>query len=203
MFERFTPDARQAVVHAQAEARALAHGTIGNEHLLLGLLGVERGTAARAFAGLGLSPDRAREEVERLTGRGSAPPHGQIPFEPRLRRTLDVAMSEAMSLGHDAVGTGHLALALTAERHGIAAQVLGSVAEPGVLRQALLDVMAGGEPAPADDAPATSLDVPATVSIVLGEDVRALLRRAGALALAGDASEVTVDHVHQAIHDAP
>jgi ATP-dependent Clp protease ATP-binding subunit ClpA len=37
MFERFTPDARTVVVHAQEHARRLGHRYIGCEHLLLGI----------------------------------------------------------------------------------------------------------------------------------------------------------------------
>ena len=45
MFARFTEPARQVVVLAQDEARALRHNYIGTEHLLLGLLREERGLA--------------------------------------------------------------------------------------------------------------------------------------------------------------
>ena len=37
MFERFSADARQVVVHAREEAQLLHHGFIGCEHLLLAL----------------------------------------------------------------------------------------------------------------------------------------------------------------------
>jgi ATP-dependent Clp protease ATP-binding subunit ClpA len=47
MFERFTQAAREAVVGAQVEARALDHGHIGTEHLLLALLTDPAGPAAR------------------------------------------------------------------------------------------------------------------------------------------------------------
>ena len=47
MFERFTERARQVVVLAQDEARALKHNYIGTEHILLGLLREEEGLAAR------------------------------------------------------------------------------------------------------------------------------------------------------------
>ena len=49
MFERFTERARQVVVLAQDEARALKHNYIGTEHILLGLLREEEGLAARVL----------------------------------------------------------------------------------------------------------------------------------------------------------
>ena len=45
MFERFTEDARSAVVCANDEARMLNHDFVGTEHILLGLLREEEGLA--------------------------------------------------------------------------------------------------------------------------------------------------------------
>jgi ATP-dependent Clp protease ATP-binding subunit ClpA len=70
MFERFTGEARGAVVAAQRQAVALDHGWIGTEHLLLGLLEDRDGRAARLLAGLAVEPGWARGEVERIVGRG-------------------------------------------------------------------------------------------------------------------------------------
>jgi ATP-dependent Clp protease ATP-binding subunit ClpA len=70
MFERFTADARAVVVAAQAEARALRHGVIGTEHLLLGMLAERDGPAAALLAGWGLDADAVRAEVERRAGAG-------------------------------------------------------------------------------------------------------------------------------------
>ena len=53
MFERFTGDARAAVVAAQAEARALGHNYVGTEHLLLALLRERSHPAGVALARLG------------------------------------------------------------------------------------------------------------------------------------------------------
>jgi ATP-dependent Clp protease ATP-binding subunit ClpC len=199
VYERFTADARQVVMFAQDEARALGHGSVGTDHLLLALLRVEYGAGARALRGLGLTLDRARSEVERISGRGSATTHGSIPFVPRLRRTLDVAMQEAMSLGHEAVGTEHLAFALVAERDGATAQILRGVADPEVVRDAVLEAMRHPPERESDPAAAPAADVPAAVTLVIGEDVRRLLRRAAGLALAEDADQVAVGHVRRAL----
>ncbi|MGY1721302.1 Clp protease N-terminal domain-containing protein [Blastococcus sp. SYSU DS0552] len=57
MFERFTQEARDVVVGAQAEARELRHPRIGTEHLLLGMLARPATTAARALTGHGITHD--------------------------------------------------------------------------------------------------------------------------------------------------
>lgn len=199
MYERFTPDAKTAVVHAEQAARALAHATVGPEHLLLGLLDAP-GTAARVLGSLGLDADRGAEEVERIVGRGTRASSGSVPFTPRSRSLLEHAARQAMSLGHDEVGTEHVLLALASDADGVAGRVLATVAHPGVVRDA---VLRGMEEAPAEAVAAAAepaIDaVPVAVSVRVGDDVRVLLRRAAGLALAADAAEITVEHVRRAL----
>jgi ATP-dependent Clp protease ATP-binding subunit ClpA len=68
MFERFTHEARTVVVAAQWHARALNHGWIGTEHLLLGLLDDQERRAARILVDRGVTGPWVREEVERIVG---------------------------------------------------------------------------------------------------------------------------------------
>ena len=70
MFERFTERARQVIVLAQEEARALHHNYIGTEHLLLGLLREEDGVAAQALGVLGVTLEAARAQVRAAVGVG-------------------------------------------------------------------------------------------------------------------------------------
>src|SRR5437016_6600806 len=99
MFERFTERARQVVVLAQEEARALKHNYIGTEHLLLGLLREEEGLAATVLESLVVTIADVRAEVVRLVGEGDAVTAGQIPFTPRAKKVLELALREAISLG--------------------------------------------------------------------------------------------------------
>jgi ATP-dependent Clp protease ATP-binding subunit ClpA len=69
MFERFSDEARQAVVLAQEEALELRHGWIGTEHLLLGLLRAGGG-GADLLTGFGVELVSVREEVLAIIGRG-------------------------------------------------------------------------------------------------------------------------------------
>ena len=70
MFERFTQDARTAVVRAQDEARSLGHSWIGTEHLLLAVLADESSEVGVALRGLGLAPGRVRDQVLAEVGAG-------------------------------------------------------------------------------------------------------------------------------------
>lgn len=70
MFERFTHSARQVVVLAQTDARSLRHNYIGTEHLLLGLLGVTEGQAARVLSDLGIDRDAIHKGIVDYIGTG-------------------------------------------------------------------------------------------------------------------------------------
>jgi prophage maintenance system killer protein len=124
MFQRFTPGARQVVGLGQEEARALHHNYIGTEHILLGLLREHDGVAARALDALGVSRDAVRQQVLGIVGKGEQPPSGHIPFTPRAKKVLELALREAVNLGHLYIGTEHILLGLIREGEGLACQVL-------------------------------------------------------------------------------
>src|ERR1700710_2771759 len=102
MFERFTDRARRVVVLAQDEARGLDHDFIGTEHLLLGLIHEGEGIGAVTLQALGVDLARARAEVVRVIGKTSGTaPSGHIPFTPRAKKVLELALREALGLGHN------------------------------------------------------------------------------------------------------
>ncbi len=126
MFERFTERARHVVVAAQEEARALERGYIGTEHLLLGLLREREGLdlAARVLGDLGIAAEPVRARIVEIAGSGDKPRRRQIPFAPRAKKVLELALREALSLRHNYIGTEHLLLGLVRENGGLAARVL-------------------------------------------------------------------------------
>src|SRR5437588_1030712 len=124
VFERFTERARQVVVLAQDEARALEHNYIGTEHILLGLLREEEGLAARVLESLDITVEEVRAQVARIVGQGDEVTSGQIPFTPRAKKVLELALREALSLGHNYIGTEHILLGLVRENEGVAARIL-------------------------------------------------------------------------------
>src|SRR5512140_211718 len=144
MFERFTERARQVVVLAQEEARSLKHNYIGTEHLLLGLLREEEGVAARVLDSLDVSVEEVRAAVVRIVGSGEESPQGQIPFTPRAKKVLELALREALSLGHNYIGTEHILLGLVREDEGVAARILLDLdAEPDKIRNEVMRTLSG------------------------------------------------------------
>ena len=127
MFERFSDDARQAVVRAQYEARELRAARIEPVHLLLALAGSSgRGGAvlhaagldparlrsavaattdpldADALAALGVDLDQVRATVEARFGRGALDGDrpgtaGHLPFAAGSKRALEEALRCVLS----------------------------------------------------------------------------------------------------------
>jgi ATP-dependent Clp protease ATP-binding subunit ClpA len=124
VFERFTERARQVVVLAQDEARALGHNYLGTEHILLGLLREDEGLAARMLESFGIRLEEVRAKVVRLVGQGDEVVTGQIPFTKHATRVLELALREALSLGHNYIGTEHILLGLIRENESVAARIL-------------------------------------------------------------------------------
>ncbi len=146
MFEKFTERARQVVVLAQQEARVLKHNYIGTEHILLGLLREEEGLAARVLESLDITVERVRAQVVRIVGSGEEVTSGQIPFTPRAKKVLELALREALSLGHNYIGTEHILLGLVRENEGVAARILLDFdADSEKIRNEVIRMLAGPE----------------------------------------------------------
>ncbi|MDO5437145.1 MAG: ATP-dependent Clp protease ATP-binding subunit [bacterium] len=124
MFERFTEKSIKVIMLAQEEARRLGHNFVGTEQVLLGLIGEGTGVAAKTLKSMGVTIKDAREQVEKIIGRGSGFVAVEIPFTPRAKKVLELSWDEARQLGHNYIGTEHLLLGLIREGEGIGTKVL-------------------------------------------------------------------------------
>ena len=68
--------------------------------------------------------EEVRAQVARIVGQGDEVTTGQIPFTPRAKKVLELALREALSLGHNYIGTEHILLGLVRENEGVAARIL-------------------------------------------------------------------------------
>jgi ATP-dependent Clp protease ATP-binding subunit ClpA len=150
MFERFTDRARRVVVLAQEEARQLHHNYIGTEHILLALLGEGNGVAFRVLERFGMSIQGTREEVKAIVPPGAGAPTGHIPFTPRAKKILELALREALQMQHNYIGTEHILLGLIREGEGVGAQVLkqhaADLGDITAIRTAVLDLLSTYSP---------------------------------------------------------
>ena len=135
-------------MYAQEESLTLAHGYIGTEHILLGLLREEEGLAARVLASLDITVERVRAEVIRLVAGSQEVGSGQlrqIPFTPRAKEVLELALREALSLGHNYIGTEHILLGLVRQNDGVAVRILlGFDADPEKIRDEVIGMLSSG-----------------------------------------------------------
>jgi len=150
MFNKFTERARKVILLAKEEAKRFNHDYIGTEHILLGLIREGEGVAAAVLQKLGLSPEKIRLEVEKLVQSGpSTMVSGDIPFTPKAKKVIELAMEEARSLGHNYIGTEHLLLGLIREGEGVASQVLMNLGlDLNRVRNEVITLLGSSSPAP-------------------------------------------------------
>lgn len=128
MFEKFTERGRKVIIYAREEAEKRQNDYLGTEHLLLGLLREEESLPMVILKKMGLSAEELRMEVERNLPTGSnILTFGDIPFTPRAKKVLELAVEEARLLGHSYIGSEHLLIGLIREDAGIAGKILRSL----------------------------------------------------------------------------
>jgi len=142
MFERFTDRARRVLVLAQEEARLLNHSFIGTEHILLGLIHENEGVAAQALLRCDITVETTRRAVEETVGGTGEHPSGSPPFTPRVKKVLELALREALQLGHSYIGTEHLLLGLIRQGDGVAVTIIQNLGvDLEQLRQEVIAIM--------------------------------------------------------------
>jgi ATP-dependent Clp protease ATP-binding subunit ClpA len=140
--ERFTERARAVCDLAKEEARDLGHTSVVDEHLLLGLLRVPDGLAALALQPSGVTLDEARAAATRQHEASVALTSGHVRFTKSARQVLERALREALSLGHNYIGTEHILLGLLGKDEGGANHVLHVLgANPQEIRKTVLRML--------------------------------------------------------------
>ena len=123
MMQRFTDDAQRVISFAQEAALELGHDYVGTEHVLIGLIKVKNGVAAKALNELGLSAETIIEDVEEHIGRGNKKA-SSVYMTPRVKHVLELAVEVANHMNHNYVGTEHILLGLLSDGGGVAVGLL-------------------------------------------------------------------------------
>ncbi|MGH6657031.1 MAG: Clp protease N-terminal domain-containing protein, partial [Actinocrinis sp.] len=154
----FTPRSKHAVSVAVREARDGGAAEVGTEHLLAGLLATEGNLALNVLQAIDIRAEQVRAELDRLTtiahgvgevggqdAGGTAPADlAELRFGAQAAAALELAVTEATSMGHNYVGCEHLLLGLIAEPDGEGGRILRSLgADLRLTRRAVTAALSG------------------------------------------------------------
>ena len=164
----FTAKARAAVGLAVRSAYASGSAVVGTEHLLAGLLADQTNLAQVILNSMEIEPDAIRSALAATgvtfptrqtpdragpgagagpgsAGQGSAgQDSGGLRFSGPAANALELAVTEAVGLGHNYIGCEHLLLGLASETEGTGGAVLRDLgAEPRPVRRAMTAALAG------------------------------------------------------------
>jgi hypothetical protein len=115
LLTRFTPRARRVLSVARDEAKQRGANEAGSAHLVLGLAHEPQSLALQVLQEMGVTPERLRQAVDEVAPAAGAPvKSSHLAFAGESRTVLQVAVEEALALGHNYVGTEHLLLAVLA-----------------------------------------------------------------------------------------
>jgi len=138
-FGKYTDQAMVAIDIAMREAKGLNHPYVGTEHLLIGIVAVEGSVVADIVGKFGVNLSDIRNAVERFVGAyGSVTTRGDLPYTPRTKKVLQLAVTLAKVTGFEAAGTIHIFLALLREGEGVAGHVLKHL---GINQESIMPLM--------------------------------------------------------------
>ena len=131
---------------AAAALRRLGLTPAATRRRIAELAGPDTGLDAEALRSIGIDLDAVRRQAEAAFGPGALNRHcrgsrhrGFLPFSPRAKKVLELALREAAQLSDRSIGTEHLLLGVLREGQGVAVQVLAALdVEPGRLRSTVL-----------------------------------------------------------------
>lgn len=125
---RFTIRARNVVQGAKQQAAVLGHGEVTNTHLLLGLLTEPQGLAALAIkACSGLELDEVRDQILAMQKRSPRKARSNVRFGRDAKKTLELALRQALRMGHNYIGTEHLLLGMMQQEKDAATALLAEL----------------------------------------------------------------------------
>jgi len=130
MFERFTENARKVMALANQEAQEFGHGQIGTEHIFLGLIKTDSGTAVTILRDCGVDIEAMLNQIDQLMQlKGKSQPQVEIERRqtPHSIKVIEYAIEEAIAMDHNYIGTEHILLGLLRESDGVAAMVLANL----------------------------------------------------------------------------
>ncbi len=122
---KLTTEAKKALDAAKRLASRHKQNYAGTEHILLGLLKVEDGTAAYVLLDAGVTAEKLERLIDKLIAPdGTVLLEDRIDFSPRAKEVLQDADTLAEKLKSEETGTEHLLLAVLSDTESVATRLL-------------------------------------------------------------------------------
>jgi ATP-dependent Clp protease ATP-binding subunit ClpC len=126
-FEKFTKEAKQALVVAQDKAKEAKRNYVGTEHVLIGVLSQKQSLGATILAGFGVSlenVDLVIKNVGRVNAPQSSPQNGWGGLSGKAKKVIEEAVRSAHIYNHSYIGTEHLLYAMVCQEQTAATVIL-------------------------------------------------------------------------------
>lgn len=125
MQEKFTRQAKAALKLAESTARSWKHSYIGTEHILVGLLDEQEGTAGKILEEFGVDREKLESLITKLIAPSGVPvAEKSAGYSPRAQKVREQAVKEAEKQKEDLAGTEHLLLAMLKETDCVGTRLL-------------------------------------------------------------------------------
>ena len=144
---RFSQRAKEVIEYSQIISAELGSGFVGTEHILLGLVEVKEGVAAKALELQNVTKEDVLEKVKSISGiADSSIFKDPQDFTPRTKRLLELSFQESIIMGNAYIGTEHLLLAILHEKNCMAIRILISLkVNPQRLYDEIMNLLGEGE----------------------------------------------------------
>ena len=125
MQEKFTRQAKAALKLAESTARSWKHSYIGTEHILVGLLDEQEGTAGKILEEFGVDREKLESLITKLIAPSGVPvAEKSAGYSPRAQKVREQAVKEAEKQKEDLAGTEYLLLAMLKETDCVGTRLL-------------------------------------------------------------------------------
>ena len=125
MQAKFTRQAKAALQIAESAARSWKHSYIGTEHILVGLLKEQEGTAGKILEEFGVDPEKLETLITQLIApSGVLVAEKSAGYSPRAQKIKEQAVKEAEKQKEEQAGTEHLLLAMLRETDCVGTRLL-------------------------------------------------------------------------------
>ena len=125
MQAKFTRQAKAVLQIAESAARSWKHSYIGTEHILVGLLKEQEGTAGKILEEFGVDPEKLETLITQLIApSGVLVAEKSAGYSPRAQKIKEQAVKEAEKQKEEQAGTEHLLLAMLRETDCVGTRLL-------------------------------------------------------------------------------